>query len=81
MSEAKMYTDQYKVVILNVAADLLDSLVQVLDEQGIQVRVMKLNMNDVPVGQMSPRDLGDVLRMFADEFRRVQVDTTAHRAH
>lgn len=64
-----------KAIVLSLAANLLDQLVQVLDDQGFDIEPMDVAMDGVPMGTMTNAQITAQLRQISKEFCPIDVRT------
>jgi hypothetical protein len=79
MSDNSIQSDAvkaHKAIILVMAANLIDGLVQILDEDGTELEPLELKINGEIVGQMTASDLSKRVREISNEFKALNVTTS-----
>lgn len=65
----------YKAIITSMAAGLIEQLVQILDEQGIEIEPMNVAIQGVPTATITTAQISEQLRQISGEFRPITVKT------
>jgi orotate phosphoribosyltransferase-like protein len=67
----------YKAIVTNVAANLIDQLVLIMDDQGIDIDPIEINIEGIPAATMTTKQITAQLRQISNEFRPISVTTTS----
>jgi hypothetical protein len=64
-----------KAIILNMASNLIDQLVDLLESEGIDIDPMDISIEGVHSGTIEPKQLAAQVREIAGDFAKIKVQT------
>jgi hypothetical protein len=69
------YQKTHRAIVLNMSAHLIENLVTLLGEDGIEIEPIDMKQNGEPIGAISPSQLAAQLREMADELKPMRFES------